>query len=73
MITTTVRRWGNSLGLLIPKEEAKLLHLQENQQVVVDVIATEQPLKELFGFNKRNKITKEEFLETRQLLEGGKI
>ncbi len=73
MITATVKRWGNSLGLLIPKKEAQHLHLQESQQVVVDLISIEQPLKELFGFCKDHKITRGEFLETRQLLEGKKI
>lgn len=31
---------------------------------------SKNPLKELFGFGRNNKITKEEFLETRKLLEG---
>lgn len=33
-------------------------------------LAQNNPLKELFGFGRNNKITKEEFLETRKLLEG---
>ena len=69
MITAKVRKWGNSLGLLIPKGEAEMLNLHENQDVVVDIVGTEKPLKELFGFSKISKITKEEFIETRKLLE----
>ncbi len=29
-----------------------------------------KPLQELFGFAKKNKITKRDFLETRKILEG---
>ena len=69
MITCKTKKWGNSLGLLIPKDEVEYLNLKENQQVVVEIVKTENPLKELFGFGKEKKITREDFLETRTLLE----
>lgn len=69
MIATKTRKWGNSLGVLIPKEEVNNLNLKENQIVIVDIIKKENPLKELFGSGKNNKITMEEFLSTRKLLE----
>jgi len=34
-----------------------------------EIIKKDNPLKELFGFGKKNKITRQEFLETRHLLE----
>ncbi len=73
MITCTTKQWGNSLGIIIPRNEVIHHHLQENQQVVIDIITVENPLKELFGSGKNNKITKEEFLETRKLLESGRF
>ena len=73
MIHCKTKRWGNSLGLLIPKEETRRMHLHENQQVVVELIGVENPLKELFGFSKMNKITKSEFRETRTLLESSRF
>ena len=73
MITCTTKRWGNSLGVIIPKGDVKQHHLQENQQVVIEIVAVQNPLKELFGFAKNNKITREEFLETRKLLESSRI
>ncbi|MBI2668979.1 hypothetical protein HYX14_03995 [Candidatus Woesearchaeota archaeon] len=73
MITATTRRWGNSLGLIIPKEQVEELYLQEDQQVVVEIVLSENPLKELFGFGKKNKITLQDFLETRRLLEGSSL
>ena len=57
------------MGELIPVHEVRFLHLKENQQVVVDILPADNPLKELFGFGQKNRITKEEFLETRALLE----
>lgn len=73
MMLCKTKRWGNSLGLLIPKEETRRMHLQENQQVVVELVRVENPLKELFGSHKENKITRQEFLETRNLLESGRF
>ena len=73
MIICKTKKWGNSLGLIIPKKEASHLHLKEDQQVVVEIIKTDNPLKELFGFGKENKITKQNFLETRGLLESRKV
>ena len=73
MIHCKTKRWGNPLGLIIPKEETRRMHLHENQQVVVELIQVENTLKELFGFGKRNKITTSEFMETRTLLESSRF
>ncbi len=69
MIVGKIRKWGNSIGLLIPKEEAVNLSLKENQEVAVEITKKENPLKELFGFGRDNKITKKDVSETRRLLE----
>ncbi|MEK6948904.1 MAG: AbrB/MazE/SpoVT family DNA-binding domain-containing protein [Nanoarchaeota archaeon] len=69
MIAAKTRKWGNSLGIIIPKEEVENLNLRENQTVIVEITKKENPLKELFGFGKGNKITKEDFLSVRKLLE----
>ncbi|OGI64938.1 hypothetical protein A2642_02435 [Candidatus Nomurabacteria bacterium RIFCSPHIGHO2_01_FULL_39_10] len=69
MITCKTKKWGNSLGIIIPNDQVKLLHLEEEQEVMVEITKAINPLKELFGFGKNNKITRKEFLETRKLLE----
>ena len=69
MITCTTRRIGNSLGVIIPKDAAEALQLREDQQIVVDIVITENPLREFFGFGRNNKITEQEFKETRKLFE----
>ena len=32
-----IRKWGNSLGIILPKEFLKKKHLKENDKIVVDV------------------------------------
>ena len=71
MIQCKIKKWGNSIGILIPKESAEELHLKEGEEVVVDIARRENPLKELFGFGKRMgvKITEKDFREHRKMLE----
>ncbi len=52
MLVSKTKRWGNSLGIIIPKEAVKELGLIENQEIVVDITKRENPLKELFGAGK---------------------
>jgi len=73
MFVCKTKRWGNSIGLLIPKQEAAKLHLHENSDVVVDIITKDNPFKELFDFGRQKKITKKKFLETRKLLESKRL
>lgn len=69
MFMCKTKKWGNSIGLLIPRQEAVRLNLQENRDVVVDIIEKDNPFKELFGSGKQKKITRQEFLKTRKFLE----
>ena len=47
-IRTVVRKWGNSLGVVIPSEEASREGLRENDEVEV-VIRKALDIRELFG------------------------
>ena len=69
MIIAKIKRWGNSLGLVLPKKELRKMNLWENQEVIVEINRKGNPLKDLFGFGKKNKITKKDFLHTRETLE----
>lgn len=69
MVTVTARKWGNSLGIVLPKDEAEKLNIQEGDKVIVEIKKKTNPLKELYGFGKDNPITKEEFHEFRRSLE----
>ena len=66
MIAAKKRKWGNSLGIIIPKEEVENLNLKENQIVILEITKKENPLKELFGFGKLKKPTEELLKEIRE-------
>ncbi len=65
MIISKTRKWGSSLGVIIPKEVVKGLKLKENQDVVIDIKPKENPLKELFGSVKLSKPTEQILKEIR--------
>ncbi len=49
-----VKKWGNSLGIVIPKEIVEKVHVKNNQILFLDVRS--DPLKEAFGSLKAWKI-----------------
>ena len=65
MIVLKTRKWGSSLGIVIPKDVVKELKLRENQEIIVDVKPKENPLKELFGSVKLSKPTEQILKEIR--------
>ncbi|MEK6908858.1 MAG: AbrB/MazE/SpoVT family DNA-binding domain-containing protein [Nanoarchaeota archaeon] len=50
-----IKIWGNSLGIVIPKEVVIRENLQEDEEVDI-VIKKRHTLKELFGIGKGSKI-----------------
>ena len=65
MIISKTRKWGSSLGVIIPKDVVKELKLRENQEIIIDVKPKENPLKELFGSVKLSKPTEQLLREIR--------
>jgi len=51
MITTEtkLKSWGNSIGVVLPKDELKAEHLEVNDEVEVTVKKKSNPIKEAFG------------------------
>ena len=49
---SVARKWGNSMGLIIPKEVAKKIRLKENNKVRFLLIEEESPAKRTFGMLK---------------------
>ncbi len=47
-IRTVVRKWGNSLGIVIPREEASREGIKENDEVEV-VVRKATNIRQLFG------------------------
>lgn len=67
MIITKTKKWGNSLGVIIPSEEVKRLHLHADEEIVIEVVP-KNPLREMFGFAK-GKNTRKKFLDHRKSFE----
>ena len=51
-VEVIVKKWGNSVGALFPKEFAKKEHLEVNKKIIVEVVK-EADLSRLFGSLKR--------------------
>jgi len=46
---STARRWGNSLGITLPKEDVDREGIQENDRLKVLVMKNDNTFKETFG------------------------
>ena len=53
MVTeVVVKRWGNSLGVILPKELVEREALKENEKILMNIVK-EADISELFGSLKR--------------------
>jgi antitoxin component of MazEF toxin-antitoxin module len=62
MLQSKAKRWGGSFGLLISKKDAEMLHLKDDQEVMIEVTPRTNVLKDFFGSSK-NKIDTEKVLK----------
>ena len=72
VIEVEAKQWGNSIGVIIPSEIVKNLKIKPGEKILVgEIERKENPLKELFGFGKRNGklLTQKARLESRKMLE----
>ena len=54
-VQTVLRKWGNSIGVVIPKEIIEKEQLREGEEVFI-IIESKNDLKEVFGSLKDWKI-----------------
>ena len=50
-IKTTAKKWGSSIGVIIPKEVVEAKKIKENDQIIIE-IKTRPLAKEFFGIFK---------------------
>ncbi len=62
-IKTEIRKWGNSFGVVIPKEVIKKRHLKPRQRVTLLLLEEGNVLKRTFGTAKDWKTPTKEILE----------
>ncbi len=68
-IEVKAKQWGNSIGIVIPKDVVDNMRIKPGESVLIEVEKKENPLKELFGALKFKKSTEKLLKETRKELE----
>ncbi|MFH1889778.1 MAG: AbrB/MazE/SpoVT family DNA-binding domain-containing protein [Nanoarchaeota archaeon] len=71
-IQTKTKRWGNSIGIIIPSETVDKLNIQPEDEVVIEIEKIEKKgnvLREMFGTLKSKKTARQMVNETRKELE----
>lgn len=56
-IESQVKKWGNSLGIVIPKETAERMKIEPKQRIRVMILKKRNVLAETFGTLKFKKST----------------
>lgn len=68
-IQTKVKKWGNSIGIIIPAEVIRGLNLNPDEEVIIEIEKKGNILKEMFGTMKSNKTARQILDESRKELE----
>ena len=55
-IKTFTRKWGNSIGVVLPKEFVEKQKIKENQEIIINVIQ-EADLSNIVGMIKKRKMS----------------
>lgn len=65
-VEVITRKWGNSLGITIPKDVVEEEHLREDQKVVIEIkpVLDLRPLRGLIKFKKSAQEIKDEMRES---------
>lgn len=51
-IEVEIKKWGNSIGIIIPAEEISKLNLRPKEKVMINIEKKTNVLKEMFGAGK---------------------
>ncbi len=49
MVYAKIKKWGNSLGIILPNEIIKSKAIVENEIIEIEIKKKNEPLKKLFG------------------------
>ncbi len=68
-LEVTVKKWGNSLGIVIPSETADKLGIKPEEIISIEIHKEKNALKDLFGTLPFKKPTRQILKEAREELE----
>ena len=58
VIEVKIKRWGNSIGVVIPNEAVERLNLKPEEEIIIEIEKKNNILKEMFGKAKFKKSSK---------------
>jgi len=67
-IEVKTKKWGNSIGVIIPSGTVEELKIKPDEKIVIEVRKKENILREMFGKAKFNKPTEQVLKEVREEL-----
>ncbi len=67
-IEVETKKWGNSIGIVIPNKTVEKLKLKPEEIIMIDITKKENVLKEMFGRGRFNESTEELLKESRKEL-----
>jgi len=68
-IEVKTKKWGNSIGVIIPSETVELLDIKPEETIHIEINKGTNVLKEMFGTMKSKKTAKQIVDEARKDLE----
>jgi antitoxin component of MazEF toxin-antitoxin module len=70
MVIVKTKKWGNSIGVVIPADVVTQMGLKAGQEISIDVKKSDNVLKGMFGAGKFSKDTETLLKETRKEMQG---
>ena len=55
-VEVRLKRWGNSMGVILPKEFIEKKRIKENEKIMIEVVKTAD-LSHIFGMIKKRKMS----------------
>ena len=55
-VEVRLKRWGNSMGVILPKEFIQKKRIKENEKIMIEVVKTAD-LSHIFGMIKKRKMS----------------
>ncbi len=68
-VEVKTKKWGNSIGIIIPSETVEKFDIKPEERIVVEISKESNVLKEMFGTMKSGKTAKQIVDEVRKELE----
>ncbi len=68
-IEVKTKRWGNSIGVVIPIEAVEKLNIKPEEKIIIEIEKKNNVLKEMFGKAKFKKSAKKMIKDFRKDLE----